>query len=112
MDALAPSTTTVTHATSSADSDANGTRRSNIGVTTTTSASASSTINSVVTTNATDVIHHGPLLHARARNCSAPTTFVLSPLDCDKPTGQVTSTLRASRRMTETEIQKHVFGST
>ena len=83
----APSTTTATHATLSANSDANGTRRSNTSATMTASAPASSTINSATMIDATNVLHHDPLLHARAKNCSASTASVLSPFGYDKPTG-------------------------
>src|SRR5207253_242416 len=84
----APSTTTATHATSSTDDDTNRTRRSNADATTTASASASSMINSAVMIDTTDVLHHDPLLHTRARNRSTPTASVLSPFGCDKLTSR------------------------
>src|SRR6266540_3101178 len=103
---VAPLTTTAMHATSSMDGNVNGgRRRSNIDATTIASASASSMINNAATTDATTVLHHNPLLHARARNRSASTASGPSPLGCDKPTGRVASGLGASRCTMETEIQ-------
>src|SRR5438132_1180626 len=95
-----PSTTAVTHVTSSMDGTTNERKRRNVGAKTTVSASASTTINSTATIDVTTVLHLVTLLHTRARNHSASTASESSHPDCDKPTSQVASAQRASRRTT------------